>query len=76
MIVKFLDEEFQCEKAIKSGDSATLYLTEGSTVRFDGVHDWTAFELSGGDWSMPYVTEQEQLRADVDFLAAMTGVSL
>ena len=49
---------------------------EGGTVTFSGVSDWEAFTLQGGDWSLPDVTPEEQLRADVDFIAAMTGVSL
>lgn len=45
-------------------------------MRFGGVHSWEAFTLQDGDWSAPDITPEEQLRADVDFIAAMTGVSL
>lgn len=76
MTVKFLNETYSCTKAVKTDTSATLYLEDGGTVRFDGVNDWSVFTLEGGEWSQPEVTAQEQLRADVDFLAIMTGVEL
>lgn len=76
MTVKFLNESYSCTKAVKTDTSATLYLEDGGTVQFSGVNDFSAFTLENGSWSLPEVTVQEQLRADVDFLAAMTGVSL
>ena len=76
MTVKFLNEAYECIRAVQSEDSATLYLKDGGTVEFKGVSDWSVFDLHGGEWSQPEITAQEQLRADVDFLAAMTGVSL
>lgn len=76
MKVSVAGEQFACSKAVRDGDKATLFLDEGGTAVFSGVHDWDAFTLEGGAWSLPDVTPQEQLRADVDFLAAMTGVSL
>lgn len=76
MTVTFAGQSFDCTKAVKNGENATLYLTEGGSVEFIGVSDWSAFSLEGGDWSAPDVTPQEQLRADLDFLAVMTGVEL
>lgn len=76
MKVSFAGQTFDCTRAVRSSDTATLYLTEGGTVEFCGVNNWEAFSLTGGDWSLPDVTETEQLRADVDFLAIMTGVML
>lgn len=76
MTVIFSGETFLCEKAVKNNDSAILHLSEGGTVTFSGVHNWDAFSISDGEWSDPDVTPDEQLRADVDFLAIMTGVSL
>ena len=76
MIVTFSDQKFTCTKAVKDGDRAFLYLEDGSTVEFRGVSDWSVFSLNVGNWETPEPTQAEQLRADVDFLAAMTGVSL
>lgn len=76
MTVTFAQEQLVCTRAVKDGSSATLYLENGGAVQFSGVSNWDAFTLEGGEWSAPEVTPEEQLRADVDFIAAMTGVSL
>lgn len=76
MIVTFSEQNFPCVKAVKDKDNAYLYLEDGGTVEIRGVSDWSVFSLDGGEWSLPEPTQAEQLRADVDFLAAMTGVSL
>lgn len=73
MTVNFSGQIYPCQKAVRSGSSAILYLTDGGTLQFSGVNDWTAFSLEDGDWSLPDVTSEEQLRADVDFLLAMGG---
>lgn len=76
MTVNFAGTPYACDRAVKCGNTATLYLSDGGTVEFECVHDWDAFILEDGEWSLPAVTVQEQMRADIDFLAAMTGVSL
>lgn len=76
MTVIFVKEQFVCSKAVRDGDSATLFLEGGGTVVFSGVQDWDAFTLEDGAWTAPEVQPVEQLRADVDFLAVMTGVML
>ena len=76
MTVTFAGERFTCSKAVRDGDSATLFLDQGGTVAFSGVHSWDAFTIQDGDWSAPDITPEEQLRADVDFIAIMTGVML
>ncbi len=63
-------------EAVRDGSTATLCLNEGGTVTFSGVQNWDAFTIQGGDWSEPDITPEQQLRADVDFLAIMTGVTL
>lgn len=76
MKVSFLGETYDCTKAVKNGANATLYLSAGGAVEFRGVGSWDLFTLEDGDWSLPEVTEQQQLRADVDFIAIMMGVVL
>ena len=78
MIVRFGEKEFVCDRAIKSEEKATLYLSNGETVEFSGISEegWNYFQLDGGDWDTPEPTELERLRADIDFLSVMTGVVL
>ena len=76
MTIIFAGKTYPCEKAVRAGTTATLCLEDGSSVKFEGVNSWDAFTLEGGEWSLPEVTAEEQMRADLDFLAAMTGVSL
>lgn len=65
MIVRFGEEEFSCDRAVKSEDKATLYLTKGGVVEFSGVSDdgWKQFEITGGDWESSAPTELERLTA-------------
>lgn len=76
MTVTFAGERFSCSRAVRNDDSATLFLDQGGTVEFSGVHSWDAFTIQDGDWSEPDITPEQQLRADVDFIAIMTGVTL
>lgn len=78
--VTFNGDTYRCKKTVKSGNSATLYLEDGGMVRFDGVSDWSVFDLDGGEWSSPEITVQEQLRSDVTELQEalnliLTGVT-
>lgn len=76
MVVTFGEKNYICSKAVRKDAAVTLYLEDGGMIRFGGVRDASAFVLEGGAWSLPEVTPEEQLRADVDFIAIMTGVSL
>ena len=62
MIVAFSSEEYYCTRAVKQGKTATLFLTDGSTVVFSGVNDWNAFNLKGGNWasSASYIPTPEE----------------
>lgn len=62
MKVIFNSEVFDCLKAVKSGKKATLYLADGGTIIFDGVNDWGAFSIEGGDWSGPEPSREESWR--------------
>lgn len=50
MRVIFNSEVYDCLKAVKSGKKATLYLTDGGVIVFDGVNDWNVFSIEGGEW--------------------------
>lgn len=78
MKVTYAGESFDCTKAVRNGNKATLYLTDGGTVEFVGVSDavWDQFQFEGGDWEEEEPTEMERLRADLDYISVMTGVTL
>lgn len=60
MKVTFVDQTFDCIKAVRETDTAKLYLSVGGTVKFAGVSDWSAFSLEGGGW-----TDQEPSTEEV-----------
>lgn len=76
MTVSYGKLTYECVQAVRNQEKAVLYLSDGSTVELIGISDWAAISLEGGDWSSPEVTPEEQLRADVDFIAVMMGVEL
>lgn len=76
MTVTFGTQVYECSRAVKNGENGILYLADGGTVEFRGISDWDVFALEGGSWELPGVTAEEQMRADIDYLAAMTGVEL
>lgn len=76
MIVKFGEEEFVCDRAVRTQDAATLYLTKGGIVEFSGISEagWKQFEVTGGDWESAAPTELERLSAlESAMLAMMMG---
>lgn len=56
MIVTFDGNSYTCDSALRGGDYVLLFSTDMPTVSFFGVVDFDAFQLSGGEWSYPYVT--------------------
>ncbi len=76
MKVTCFSQAYDCTKAVKNGDRATLYLTDGGTIEFVGVSDFAQFQISGGRWEAADPTELERLRADLDYISVMTGVTL
>ena len=51
MQVTFLGSTYDCTKAVRQDNNATLYLTDGVPVIFIGIapSDWDKFELNGGN---------------------------
>ena len=76
MIVRFGEEEFVCDRAVKSEDKATLHLTKGGVTEFVGVSEegWNQFEIIGGDWETAAPTELERLAALEAALLSLMGV--
>lgn len=56
MQVTFAGNTFTCDSALRGGDYVQLLTADMPTVSFFGVSDFDEFELSGGEWSYPYVT--------------------
>ena len=67
MIVKLMDETYDCIRAVRKGQNATLFLSDRK-IDFTGINDFSIFELSGGNWEDAEPTESEKLRIDVDEL--------
>lgn len=81
MIVRFANEEYITEQAIKGNDyillkNATLDGEAVGDVKFGGVNDFSAFTIEGGQWSRPTPTEIEKTNANVDYIAMMCDVEL
>lgn len=75
MILRFMEQEVPCAYATKGTDWVEAHDEYGNTIfSANGVKDFSLFVLEGGEWNTPEPTEQEQLRADVDFLLAMGGM--
>lgn len=78
MIVRFGEEEFVCDRAVKSNDKATLHLTKGGIVDFSGISQegWSLFEIVGGSWEDVGPSDSERLAAlEAAMLAMMGGMT-
>lgn len=56
MTVTFTGIEYECDAALRGDDYVELFVGNEVTVTFFDVVDFDEFELSGGDWTYPYVT--------------------
>lgn len=63
MKVFFANETYDCAKAVRTEEKATLYLEDGGKVDFIGVSDWSAFTVEGGEWEKPEPTEEDDMNA-------------
>lgn len=76
MIVHWYEESFECEKAVRKDAEVLLYDAENNlqnrifNIRFN---EWDHIWLEDGDWSAEsdIPTEDEKLRAEIDFLTMM-----
>ena len=66
--------EYDCVSATKTENEVKIVDMNGETATFSGIENISDYVLEGGEWNTLEPTEQEQLRADVDFLLAMGGV--
>lgn len=66
MKVTYAEQSYDCTRAVRVGDKATLYLTDGSTVEFVGVSEaaWEKFQFEGGSWYQPPLDEIKAQRIE------------
>lgn len=59
MKVTYAGQTYDCTKAVREGDKAALYLTDGNMVEFVGVSEaaWEKFQFEGGGWYQPPLDE-------------------
>lgn len=71
MKVTFASETYDCTKAVRDGDRATLYLVEGSPIHLSGIGDdgWSKFQFEDGNWYQPPLDEVKTSKI-VDLSAA------
>lgn len=62
MRVIFAGETYDCLRAVRTEDRATLYLTDGGTVEFIGVSDFSVFTFEDGNWAGMTADEARALR--------------
>lgn len=80
MKVTCFGQTYDCAKAVRRDDSATLYLTDGGTVQFSGVTEsaWECFTLEDGSWVTEPTIPSDTARIDAlesAMLAMMMGGS-
>ena len=75
MKVTFGSETHKCARAVKTDTSAVLYLESGSTIRFFGVSDFSAFSFDGGGWEEPSLPEIQSSRQEENKVALATWLA-
>ena len=69
MIVKMGAIEYDCLRAVRTKDRATLYLTptpeepDGGTTELVGVSDWSKITIEGGAWEQAAPDWREDMEA-------------
>ena len=70
--VTIYNEEYECTKAVKGDDYIRLYdENDYCILSCEGVSSFDGYSISGGDWSEPEPTEDEMMRADLDYCLMM-----
>ena len=74
MTVYFAGQSFECAHAVKNNTSATLALADGGVMEFQGVNNWEAFTIEGGDWEAAPPSQSDRIAAlEAGLLALMMG---
>ena len=75
MTIKFAGQSFDCIRAARYGNQATIYLTDGSAVEFIGVSDFSAFSFENGDWEEKPLPEIQSSRQEENKAALATWLA-
>lgn len=64
MNVTYAGQIYDCTRAIRWNDRATLYLSDGGSAEFYGIRDeaWNKFQMESGDWEDAAETPSETER--------------
>lgn len=75
MIVTYMNENYDCVRAVRAGNRATLNLSDGGIVEFVNVkdHAWNQFSFDSGGWEIIEPTTSLKARMD-SFEAAMKEI--
>lgn len=77
MILKVNGQEYPCSKAEKSTDAIKLYdEAENTIIEFSGISNFDGYILEGGEFEKPQPPLELMNRADIDYIAIMSGVEL
>ena len=78
MFVTWYGNQFECNKAVKLDDQVIMYDSNNNVVHqiinLQFV-DWENISIDG-EWSEPLPPLEEQNRADIDYIALMSGIDL
>lgn len=81
MKLTYVGKTYECESVEKTPCGIVMHTgkyedDEEIIYRIYGDIDYSKVILEGGTWTEPEPTAEERLRADLDYLAIMTGVAL
>ena len=73
----FNNEEIQAERIVKNPDSIIGYNGQTEIFAFRGISDFSGFMLKDGEsFDTDELSLEERNRADIDYIAIVTGVNL
>lgn len=78
MKIKFLEQTIECKKVVKGKDYIEVYNEDldNPICSFNGISDFSLFELIDGEWSYPCKKNEEILQAKIDYISMMTGIEM
>ncbi len=73
MIVNFAGQSFDCQSAVKSHDTAVLFLSDGGVAKFSGITNFSAFSFEGGSWDLHELKSDKEAELASACNAAITS---
>ncbi len=78
MFVTWYSNQFECAKAVKLDDQVIMYDSNNNVVHQIinlQFADWENISIDG-EWSDPLPPLEERNRANIDYIALMSGIDL